>query len=139
MHLNPAQTEAVTNSGIQLIIAGPGSGKTRVIVEKILHLLAHGAAQKEILALTFSEKAVSEMAKRLEETVAESGVSVAAGVIGETGQMIWAMRNIDAFGFEQIEIGNNQEEALKPILDGIGRFSRHARYPGGSTLPINRA
>lgn len=144
MHLNPAQAEAVTNSGIQLIIAGPGSGKTRVIVEKILHLLARGAAQKEILALTFSEKAASEMAKRLEETivlsdltvstfhsfclsvleenVAESGVSVAAGLIGETGQMIWAMRNIDAFGFEQIEIGNNQEEALKPILDGISRF-----------------
>ncbi len=144
MHLNPAQTEAVTRSGIQLIIAGPGSGKTRVIVEKILHLLAQGVPQHEILALTFSEKAASEMATRLEETitlsdltvstfhafclsvleenVAESGRSVAAGVIGETGQMIWAIRNIDAFGFTEIEIGNNQEEALKPILDGISRF-----------------
>jgi len=144
MHLNPAQTKAVTNSGIQLIIAGPGSGKTRVIVEKILYLLAQGIPQKEILALTFSEKAASEMAKRLEEkitlsdltvstfhsfcyrilqeNVADSGVSVAAGLIGQTGQMIWAMRNIDNFGFEHIEIGNNQEEAVKPILDGISRF-----------------
>ena len=144
MQLNPAQTKAVTNSGIQLIIAGPGSGKTRVIVEKILYLLSQGIPQKEILALTFSEKAASEMVKRLEEkitlsdltvstfhsfcyrilqeNVADSGVSVAAGLIGQTGQMIWAIRNIDNFGFEHIEIGNNQEEAVKPILDGISRF-----------------
>ena len=144
MQLNPAQTQAVTNSGIQLIIAGPGSGKTRVIVEKILYLLSEGAEQKDILALTFSEKAASEMMKRLEESittsdltvstfhsfcfhilqenVAESGVSVAAGLIGQTGQMIWAIRNIDNFGFEHIVIGNNQEEAIKPIIDGISRF-----------------
>ncbi len=45
MHLNPAQAETVTNVGIQLIIAGPGSGKTEIIVEKTLKPRGHTAGQ----------------------------------------------------------------------------------------------
>jgi DNA helicase-2/ATP-dependent DNA helicase PcrA len=67
MPLNPSQETAVqTCEGFQLILAGPGSGKTRVITEKILHLIDQGIQPENILALTFSDKAASEMSGRIE-------------------------------------------------------------------------
>jgi superfamily I DNA/RNA helicase len=67
MPLNPSQETAVKTCGFQLILAGPGSGKTRVITEKILHLIDQGVPPNQILALTFSDKAASEMSNRIEE------------------------------------------------------------------------
>jgi hypothetical protein len=66
MPLSPSQHKAVTDTGVQLVLAGPGSGKTRVITEKILHLLQKGVKPDNILALTFSDKAAHEMLERLE-------------------------------------------------------------------------
>ncbi len=50
-----------------LIVAGPGSGKTRVITEKIKFLLKMGLKPSEILCLTFSEKAANELKERIQE------------------------------------------------------------------------
>jgi superfamily I DNA/RNA helicase len=77
MPLNPSQTEAVnTCEGFQLILAGPGSGKTRVITEKILHLIDQGIPPNQILALTFSDKAASEMSERIENISPHPGLAV---------------------------------------------------------------
>ncbi len=144
MSLNAAQKKAVKGQGVQLVLAGPGSGKTFVITEKILHLFASGIQPKNILALTFSKKAALEMVERLEKStdpsdltigtfhsfcfgvlqdnVLDSGISFSSGHIDRTNQLVWALRNIDSFAFEHLKIGNNAARLVESIIDGISAF-----------------
>lgn len=143
--LNEDQKKAVTHSGSPLLVAaGPGSGKTRVIVERILNMVENGLKPSEILCLTFSEKAANEMKERLEkimdvsdmqistfhsfchdvlrDNVLDSGIGLGAGVISRSSILVWALKNIDSFGLENIEVGNNAVGVIEAIIDGISTF-----------------
>jgi len=78
--LNEGQSKAVDHiDGPLLILAGPGSGKTLTITEKVVNLIGNGISPERTLALTFSEKAAGEMQERIEK-------KIGVGVMNETGK-----------------------------------------------------
>jgi DNA helicase-2/ATP-dependent DNA helicase PcrA len=86
--LNPAQRDAVLHvDGPLLVIAGAGSGKTRVLTHRVAHLIrAHGVKPDEILAITFTNKAAGEMRERLER------------MLGRVSRAIWILTFHSACG-----------------------------------------
>ena len=149
--LNSEQTKAVTHQGSPLlVIAGPGSGKTLVIIERVKHLVKTGIKSSEILCLTFTEKAAEEMKQRLEkekiidttictfhsfaktaldENFLDSGLGDSQGILKKPSQLVWGLRNLDNFGFENIEVVNNQVSIIDALIEAISNFKEEMITP----------
>ena len=73
--LNREQEQAVRSDGRSLlIVAGAGTGKTRVLVEKIIHILHSGTRDDQVLAMTFTNKAADEMRERVRSSLSGRGI-----------------------------------------------------------------
>src|SRR5437588_6830358 len=102
--LTPAQREAVTHlEGPLLILAGAGSGKTRVITRRVVYLLRQGVRPHNILAITFTNKAAGEMRQRVEALVPDSRVwistfhSLGARLLRQYGERVGLDRNFTIY------------------------------------------
>ena len=118
--LNEPQRQAVTwLDGPELVIAGAGSGKTRVLNYKIVHLLAHGYEPWRIMALTFTNKAAREMRERIEQL---AGPEIAGKLWMGTFHSIFAriLRvNADRIGYRSdytIYDGADSKSLVKMII-----------------------
>lgn len=91
-NLNEAQRDAILRGdGYALVLAGAGSGKTRVIVERIAHLIGEqGVNAREILALTFTNKAAGEMRERAAKRLGRDRLDAWAGTFHSFG--LWVLR-----------------------------------------------
>ena len=148
IQLNPKQKEAVTyNDGPLLIIAGAGTGKTRVLVEKIKHLLHEKITTPDkILALTFTEKAAFEMEERvdqalpygyfqmsistfhafadrvLKEDAHHVGLSPSYRLITEAEAIIFLRKHLFKFNLEYFRPLGNPHKFLSGLLQHFSRL-----------------
>jgi len=122
--LNPQQRAAVTHrQGPLLLLAGAGSGKTRVITCRIVHLIEQGVHPEQILAVTFTNKAAREMRERVQEMV---GQRVAKGTTIATFHSLGVKilkQHIEQLGFKKnfsIYAAADQQRLVRDLLREIG-------------------
>lgn len=122
--LNPQQREAVEYlDGPSLVIAGAGSGKTRVLTYKIVHLLRLGFEPYRILALTFTNKAAREMKERIQSVVGEK---IASKLMMGTFHSVFLSilrRHVDKIGYKNgftIYDTADSKSLIKLIIKDLG-------------------
>ena len=148
MELTDDQKRAVEHTGSPLLVsAGPGSGKTTVIAERVKFLIENNHFKpSEILCLTFTIKAAEQMRDKLEEDgVDTSQIKIEhfhsffhevleknkiytglgkAKIVSRATFLVWGLENIDSFNFNhEVRITqNNAAEEIEKIIDGISTF-----------------
>ena len=121
--LNPAQRAAVeAYNEPSLIIAGAGSGKTRVLTTRIAYMLAQGVPAYSILALTFTNKAANEMRERIEKMVGTQSRYICMGTFHSVFSRI-LRENADVLGYPKeytIYETNDSKNLIKTIVKERG-------------------
>lgn len=135
--LNPAQVAAVEyNSKPHMIVAGAGSGKTKVLTHKIAYILADGFEPENILALTFTNKAANEMKDRITQLVGKKAEKIWMGTFHSILAKILRME-ADKIGYktnfsiydkeDSVSLVNNIMQELEIDIAGLSGNSIHSR------------
>jgi DNA helicase II / ATP-dependent DNA helicase PcrA len=118
--LNESQRAAVTApDGYNLILAGPGSGKTRVITYRVAYLIASGVPAGSIMLVTFTRRAAREMIHRLETLIGEQANQVWAGTFHHIGNRV-LRRTATLLGYQSnftILDGEDQLDLIRLAMD----------------------
>ncbi len=130
--LNPSQREAAAHGeGALLILAGAGSGKTRVITHRMANLVhAHGVPGYAVLAVTFTNKAAREMKERVEQLLASTGRAYEAPFVSTFHSFCVRLLRLDGDRLADIRPGftrqfniyddDDQMALIKQIYKGLG-------------------
>lgn len=148
--LDPTQEAAATvDAGPVLVDAGPGTGKTRTLVERVLYLLRRGVAARNILALTFSNRAAAEMRERLLPAAPAQAGEVTVGtfhafclqllrehgpdpvLLDATEAAAMLERHLATLNLQEYFTLNNPGYWLKDILGAISRAKDELVGPEG--------
>ncbi|MDM4014416.1 ATP-dependent helicase [Roseiconus lacunae] len=126
-HLTPEQQSAVVHiDGPMLTLAGPGSGKTRVVTHRIAHLLEHGIPEWQIAALTFTNKAADEMRARVDALVPGKQVWMGtfhrfcAQLLRRYASMVGLQENYSIYDT------SDSKQAMKRAIAATGVSTSHA-------------
>ncbi|UCC93414.1 MAG: ATP-dependent helicase, partial [Thermoplasmata archaeon] len=147
--LNAAQREAVEHTeGPLLVFAGPGTGKTRMVVHKIAHLIKNlGHRPDRVLALTFSEGAAQEMKDRVRDLLPtvtgvrvstfhsfcnelirdhslEIGINMNSQVIQDEHKQSFFYQNLDLIGLETLKVTNRPLDLTRSLVSTIARLKQ---------------
>ncbi len=130
--LNEQQYAAVSSDpGASLVIAGAGSGKTRALTYRVAYLLDQGVEARNILLLTFTNKASKEMIERVTELVPGDISDLWGGTFHSIGNRI-LRRHADELGFNRsfsILDRDDQKALLKPIVKNAAADVKNKRFP----------
>ena len=139
--LNPPQQEAVeTLRGPMLVLAGAGSGKTRVVTFRIANLIRHGTKPSRILAVTFTNKAAKEMQERISKLLKAKGNDKPVISTFHAHCVRVLRRHIRRLGYPQkfaIYDRGDQESLARSVLREI-RVSNELMRPGDLLYFISR-
>ncbi len=135
--LNGEQYEAVASPpGKALVIAGAGSGKTRTLTYRVAWLLDHGLEARQVLLLTFTNKAAREMTERVRELVPHDTSDLWAGTFHSIGNRI-LRRHADEIGFTRsfsILDRDDQKSLLTAAVASCDIDTKQRRFPKPDVL-----
>lgn len=143
-HLNPEQKKAVTTiKGPVLVLAGPGSGKTAVLMHRIAYLLDTGVRASRILAVTFTNKAAREMTERITRLLKDNPRLLAGLTMGTFHRVCARILRQEArnAGFEPnfiIYDHQDQVSLIKRVIKSLG-VAAPSLTPGYVLGKISRA